>query len=670
MAVLQRYILGELLKVFIFLVSVLTVLLVFVGVFREVSESGLGPAQVFQILPFVVPSLLPFTIPATFLLTVCSVYGRMSGDLEVTAAKAAGINVMSLLMPSLVLACLLSLSSFVLMDRVIPWAVHNIERTITLAMEDIFLDVLRTHHQVTDHKRGFSVTVMDVEGKKTGHSHLSVRSAGKQPITIQAQQATFTFDLKKREVMMHLVRGYIDTPGEERVWFEEIDHPFPLPSETREPKPRNLSIEDIHTRQREITRESVEVHKRRDIETVLNLSLGSFDRFSEPEFLAYKKKQRDHKRHLNRMETEIHSRLAMSLSCFCFVLIGAPYAILRGDTQFLTSFFWCFMPILLLYYPVTMLMMNLGKTGAVNPAWGMWVGNVITLTVGWDAPPSDSTREEPPAGLTRRESAVPPCRIPESRRHGGRTPPVSEVLGNRKSSLREFPQVEHQPGGTIAAGVVKGRENIGRGVSQEGECPPPHPRPGTDSRFAENQHRTGNHIEPERVAGLPRHGDHPSTHGVTNFVTSVAVNQNFPAGHPSASAPVNRPDQMPGVAADGDPTAMHFGSDPVGRVAGDVYFPAGHFRPEMHAGVPLHPHDPFAEVGADQLHLGAVPFPDDCRVIPGRTGNPKHLPQFDLSVAVLNQGAADFLRRLLAESFQADAIHFERNRMLPEQAEC
>ena len=93
MRLLQRYILFELLKVFSFLLVILTILLVFVGGFQEASENGLGPAQTLQILPYVVPSFMPFTVPATLLLTICLVYGRISGDQEVTAAKAAGINV-------------------------------------------------------------------------------------------------------------------------------------------------------------------------------------------------------------------------------------------------------------------------------------------------------------------------------------------------------------------------------------------------------------------------------------------------------------------------------------------------------------------------------------------------------------------------------------------------
>ena len=91
MRLLQKYILAELIRVFVFVVSVLTVLLVFVGAFGQMTENNLGPAQVLEILPYLVPSLLPYTIPATMLLTVTVVYGRVAADHEITAAKAAGI---------------------------------------------------------------------------------------------------------------------------------------------------------------------------------------------------------------------------------------------------------------------------------------------------------------------------------------------------------------------------------------------------------------------------------------------------------------------------------------------------------------------------------------------------------------------------------------------------
>ena len=159
MHTLQRYILGELVRVLAVIISVLTVLLVFVGVIREVSEKGLGPLQAIQILPYIVPSMLPFTIPATLLLAVCVVYGRLSADCEITAAKAAGINVLSLLSPAFLLGGILTLSSLLLNDQVIPWSMANINRIVTYAMEDIFFDLLASQNQMSDPERGTAITV-------------------------------------------------------------------------------------------------------------------------------------------------------------------------------------------------------------------------------------------------------------------------------------------------------------------------------------------------------------------------------------------------------------------------------------------------------------------------------------------------------------------------------
>src|SRR4029077_19344735 len=145
MRILQRHVLNDLMRVFGLAVFVLTVLLVVMGVAGEAAKNGLGAEQILKILPYIVPSLLPYTIPATLLLTVCIVYGRMAGDHEITAIKAAGLNVMAVLVPSFVLGAVLSLGTFVLTDQFIPWGRANIENVITMAMEDIFIDVLRAN---------------------------------------------------------------------------------------------------------------------------------------------------------------------------------------------------------------------------------------------------------------------------------------------------------------------------------------------------------------------------------------------------------------------------------------------------------------------------------------------------------------------------------------------
>src|SRR5262249_14591611 len=142
-----------------------TMLLVVMGLAGEAARHGLGAQQIVMILPYIIPSLLPYTIPATLLLTVCIVYGRMSGDHEVTAIKAAGINPLSVLLPSFALGTVLSLATFFLTDQFIPWGRANIERVVTMAMEDIFLDVLRANNSYNDSAHGISINVTRVDDR-------------------------------------------------------------------------------------------------------------------------------------------------------------------------------------------------------------------------------------------------------------------------------------------------------------------------------------------------------------------------------------------------------------------------------------------------------------------------------------------------------------------------
>jgi len=381
MRLLQRYILLELVRVFASVLSVLTVLLVFVGVFGEVSENGLGPFEVLEILPFVVPSLLPFTIPATLLLTVTVVYGKMAGDQEVTAAKAAGINTLSLLWPSFLMAIVLSISSLALADQVIPWAVGNIQRIVTAAMENIFLDVLRTRHQFVNHDRGITIAVMRVEGKRLIMPTFQYGPPGRDPVTLQAKEATVDFDLENQVVNLHLKQGRIDSPGQQRLYLDEETYPFPLPRDIKKPKPRHQSIREIRRELSELVQRVENRRLERDVETALALAIGDFDHLAHPDLHQYDVEVENNRIDIARYHTEIHNRFALSTSCLFFALLGGPFAILQARRQFLTSFFMCFVPILILYYPIALLMMNLAKSDLINPAWGMWVGNLVLLIV-------------------------------------------------------------------------------------------------------------------------------------------------------------------------------------------------------------------------------------------------------------------------------------------------
>lgn len=381
MSTLQRYILFELLRVLLLVITATTVLLVFLGVFQKVSESGIGPLQVLEILPYIVPSMLPFTIPATLLLSVCIVYGRMSADFEIIAAKAAGINVLSLLAPAFAVGAALSVCSLLLNDQVIPWSMANIQRIITYAMEDICFDVLESHSLYEDEKHDFSITVRGVDKEKRRLIEPIIKYApnGQKPLTLQSSASVLRFNFETQEIVLDCENAYVDAPGRISGHMERFRLSLPMSFNGDKPKARHMSIRDIENRLVEQRQSIASKSEHQAIEAAFSLARGDFEHLTKGEFRQYEW-QRHHEETIARKNhTELHNRFALSCSCFVFALVGGPFSILQAKRQFLTTFFVCFLPILLIYYPVVLLMINLSRSGSVHPGWAMWVGNFLLL---------------------------------------------------------------------------------------------------------------------------------------------------------------------------------------------------------------------------------------------------------------------------------------------------
>lgn len=377
MKLLQRYILSELVRVFLLLVFLLTLMLVFVGVFQEATARGLGPAQILQIMPFVVPSMLPFTIPATLLLSVCVVYGRISGDLEVIAAKSAGISAMQLLMPAFLLGTVLAIGSYGLLNYAIPWGVANIERIVILAAEEIFFDVLATQHYFSNPNEGYTITVHDVKNRTLLDVTICYRR-NHQQFTVCAEAARIRFDLEEKQIRVQLKN--VSGGGAGSDFSGEMKHSelrFPLELELARVVSRNLTMDTL---QREIAR--AEIDKKRlatekNIETAMVLFTGDFQQLASEEISRLDEQAKRAVKNELKYRAEIHNRFSMSASCWFFAFLGGPFAMLQARRQFITSFIICFLPILVVYYPVMFLVMNLCESGVLAAWWAMWVPNMI-----------------------------------------------------------------------------------------------------------------------------------------------------------------------------------------------------------------------------------------------------------------------------------------------------
>jgi lipopolysaccharide export system permease protein len=352
-----------------------------VGIFQQATASGLDPQQALSIIPYVVPSMLPFTIPAALLLTVSSVYGRLAGDQELIAAKAAGIHPVSLMWPALFLGGVLSACSLLLTDQVIPWSMGKIEQQIISYMEDIFLERLRTEHHFSDSRRGLLVTVEGVEGHKLAWPTFRF-TKGQKICTLQAESAEIDLDVVEQKVRVHAVNAWVDIPGQARGQFATWPEELRWNDVRKAPKPQQLPIQKMRAQLDQIQVDKVIQQQRAVMEACFALTTADFPRLTSACGAQLAELDRQHGWG-NRLKTEVHSRYAMSCSCFFFALLGTPFAMRFGKSQYLTSFLICFVPIVAGYYPLMLGLTTQCKQGKFDPLWAMWIANGLLALAAW-----------------------------------------------------------------------------------------------------------------------------------------------------------------------------------------------------------------------------------------------------------------------------------------------
>jgi lipopolysaccharide export system permease protein len=82
---------------------------------------GIGPGFAFWFIASAIPSFLIYTIPFSFLVAVLIATARMSSDSEITAMKASGISLYSILKPVALMAGCIYIAGLVVMLYLYPW---------------------------------------------------------------------------------------------------------------------------------------------------------------------------------------------------------------------------------------------------------------------------------------------------------------------------------------------------------------------------------------------------------------------------------------------------------------------------------------------------------------------------------------------------------------------
>jgi lipopolysaccharide export system permease protein len=382
---IHRSIFYELTKVFLLAFVALTGLLLLAGVIAEATRNGLGPTQILAAIPLLVPSTMPYTLPTTTLFAVCIVYGRLANDSEILALRATGVHIRHVVWPAFLLGALTSILTFILYLDLIPYTHYLLRNQVVSDMQEVLYSMLRRESCIRHPRISYEIHVRQVDGQKLKGAQFRRRDPNGQfyDVIAYANEAELLVDAAHKRIYVRMkgcyvkdFKGGVDSYVEERVW--PVEMPDDLGGQGKY-RPSDMTWAELfETRDEFVTkRDEVEAEKKLHVTAELL-------RTAEPHFTEHirqlNEKSRMYDMLVNGIDAEVYQRPAFALGCLCFVLVGCPVGIWFAKSDYLSAFITCFLPIVVVYYPLMLCGINMAKSGKFLPAAGICIADALMLT--------------------------------------------------------------------------------------------------------------------------------------------------------------------------------------------------------------------------------------------------------------------------------------------------
>ncbi len=382
--IVHRMIFIELLKVFCITLVAITGLILLAGIISEAMRNGFGPAQILACIPLLLPSTLPYTLPPTTLFATCIVYGRLSADNEIIALKSAGVHVLQVIWPALVLGTVVSGITMYLFLDLIPTTGSLLRNQVIGDVEEFLYTMLRKDGYIKHPNITVEIHVKAVHGRKLQDAIFKRKSADGNGFDViaYAKEAELRVDLAHRLILVDMRQctvvqgnqiGFVDS----KIW--PIDIPHGLVG--NQVKFRTVDMTWAELGEREAKAQELKNGCARQIELLqVQSNLAPQSTTDELNRLIQERKNQEE------MITGIHAewlmRPALALGALCFALVGCPIGIWFSKSDYLSAFITCFLPIVIVYYPLMFCMYDLARADKIPPSLAIFNADALMLLAG------------------------------------------------------------------------------------------------------------------------------------------------------------------------------------------------------------------------------------------------------------------------------------------------
>ena len=362
MKIIDRYIIASVTGAFFFGIAMFMALLMAMDLLRQlvdlIAQKGVPVIIALEIFGYRIPSMLVYAFPMSVLLSILLVFNRMSSESEMVAIRAAGVSFIRIVMPTLGFALIVTVLTFLLSDRFVPFATKQATKLTEQALRETKQSEPVKYQHIEHNAISYSVEAanLDIQAKRMHKVSLLLYQHGEPFVLIYADTAYWQADANS---------GH---------WRFPHASPFYVsPSQ-----PSHLIMEPLN-------------RSELDIESyVLKLRESPFDLVApkrDPEALT-SDEIRGTIAHLQQLglksglwQMGLRQRYAVPVYCLVFALIGAPLGLRSHRTSSAVGLGISLLVVFSFYF-LSVYLATFGENNRIPPSVAAWTPDVLGAIVG------------------------------------------------------------------------------------------------------------------------------------------------------------------------------------------------------------------------------------------------------------------------------------------------
>ena len=210
---INRYLQREILLPFFYALVVLVFILLLGQLFKIVNmvvSEGVRVWDVLRLILALIPQIMTMALPISFFFAVLVGLGRMVGDGEIVALKAAGVSPYNLLMPILQLAVACTVLTMLVSAWLAPWGMRQVRQvTFEILQEKVTLALRSQALNLAFPGMAIYMGKIDRENGRVAEVFIEDRRHGGHPQTVTALEGVIVSDRSSSTLLLQLENGTI-----------------------------------------------------------------------------------------------------------------------------------------------------------------------------------------------------------------------------------------------------------------------------------------------------------------------------------------------------------------------------------------------------------------------------------------------------------------------------